>query len=142
MHINEIVDELHAMALDYLKHYFFVINDRVYWKKLLESTPYYTLWLDCSQNIALTEKGEVHSAHFSGKQQTLHNILFRTPSGNNVYVYHLSDDTNHDSVMAFKIIEDISILRFSTTICLFCGQIIVRNNINANIHYLKCTNWQ
>ena len=106
-HINEIIDELQSMASKYLQHYFFVINDRVYWKRFLDSSTNFTLWLDYSQNIAFKEKKQVQSAHFSGKQHTLHNTLIRNPNGNNIYVYHLSDDTNHDTLITFEVINDI-----------------------------------
>lgn len=59
---------------------FFVVNDKVYWKKMfLKNTQHHTLWLDYSQNIAFKEKRQVQSAHFSGKQQTLHNTIIQTP---------------------------------------------------------------
>ena len=50
----------------------------------------------------------MQSAHFSGKQYTLHNTVLQAPkNGKHTYIYHLSDDTNHDSVMTFSIIKDI-----------------------------------
>ena len=59
-------------------------------------------------NIKLTEKNQVQSAHFSGRQQTLHDSLIQHPDASHTFIYHhLSDDTNHDSVMTGKIIEDI-----------------------------------
>ena len=45
----------------------------------------------------------MQSAHFPGRQCTLHN----TVNGEKNYAYHLSDDTNHKSVMTFNIIVDI-----------------------------------
>ena len=54
--------------------------------------------MDYFQNIKLTEKNQVQSAHFSGKQQTLHDSLMQN-KGHHDYVHHLSNDTNHDSVM-------------------------------------------
>ena len=66
------------------------------------------LWLDYSQNIKLTEKNQVQSAHFLGKQQTLHDsLLFHKHK--NQYIYHLSNDTNHDSVMTSMILEETSL---------------------------------
>ena len=45
---------------------------------------------------------------FLSKQQTLHNTDLQSPyNGGNLYLYHLSDDTNHDNVMTFAIISDI-----------------------------------
>ena len=51
---------------------------------------------------------QVQSPHFSGKQHSLHNTIIKKPNDANViYVYRLLDDTNHDSVMTFEIIENI-----------------------------------
>ena len=102
-----IIDRLQQLAKNYLLHRFSVINDQIYWKEFLETTSHHTLWLDYSQNIAFTEKRQVQSAHFSGKQHTLHNTVVQSPDGENLYVYHLSDDTNHGSVLTFYIIKDI-----------------------------------
>ena len=68
---------------------------------------HHTLWLDYSQNIAFNKKKQVQSAHFSGRHHTLHNTIIQGPDAKILYVYHLSDDTNHDSVMTFHIIRDI-----------------------------------
>ena len=37
----------------------------------------------------------------------LHDTVLQKPNGENIYIYHISDDTIHDSVMTFHIIEDI-----------------------------------
>ena len=51
---------------------------------------------------------QVQSVHFSGKQHSLHNTIIKKPNDANVtYLYHLLDDTNHDIVMTFEIIENI-----------------------------------
>ena len=48
------------------------------------------------------------SAHFSGRQNTLHNTIIQAlENDEKKFVYHLSDDTNHNSVMTFCIIMDI-----------------------------------
>ena len=106
--VSSVVEELQKASLSYLQHHFFVVNDNIHWKKFLKDTSHYILWLDYSQNIAFKEKRQCQSAHFSRKQQTLHNTVLQSPyNGGNLYLYHLSDDTNHDSVMTFAIIEDI-----------------------------------
>ena len=69
---------------------------------------FFTLWIDYSQNLAFKEKKQAQSANYSGVQQTLHNTLIQEPfGGKRRYVYHLSDDTNHDSILTFNILEDI-----------------------------------
>ena len=74
----------------------------------MSETEHYTLWLEYSQNSNFTEKRQVQSANFSGWQHTLHNTVLQAPkNGKHTYIYHLSDDTNHDSVMTFSIIKDI-----------------------------------
>ena len=90
------------------------------------------MWMDYSQNIKLTEKRQAQSAHFSGKQQTLHDSLI-LHDNTYTYIYHLSDDTNHDSVMTLKIIEDI--IKFHPTI-IKTGQLTLRSD-NCSSQY-KC----
>ena len=47
--------------------------------------------LDFLENLALRPKNKAQSAHFSGKQHTLHCAIFR--SADTIFHYHLSDDT-------------------------------------------------
>ena len=95
---------LQKFAKDYLRHRYHTLLDKVYWDRYLSETNVPVVWMDYSMNINLTEKNQVQSAHFSGRQQTLHDSLIQRPGGN-TYIYHLSDDTNHDSVMTKLIIE-------------------------------------
>ena len=104
---ENIVDQLQLLAQRYILYRFFVINDKVYWKKFCQTTEHHILWFDYSQNIAFTEKKQVQSAHFSGRQHKLPNAVIQSPiESESVYVYHLSDDTNHSSVLTFSIIRD------------------------------------
>ena len=57
------------------------------------------------QNLALRPKDEVQSAHFFGKQLTPHCSIVNPV--NNRYHFHLSDDTNHDSIFVDHAIGDI-----------------------------------
>ena len=61
--------------------------------------------LDLSQNLSLRPKGEVQSAHFSGKQFTLHCTI--VDPVDHQYHFHLSDGTNHDGVFLDHVIGDI-----------------------------------
>ena len=79
--LHSIIDQLQQLAKNYLLHRFSVVNDKIYWKEFLEATGNHTLWLDYSQNIAFTEKKQVQSAHFSGRQHTLHNTVIQSPGG-------------------------------------------------------------
>ena len=58
--------------------------------------------LDFSKNLALKLKDEVQDAHFSGKQYSLHRSIVEP--GENKYVYHLSDDTNHGPVFVNEVL--------------------------------------
>ena len=93
-------------ARSYLLHRYHTLLDKVYWQRFQQETNAAIVWLDYSQNIKLTEKNQTQSAHFSGKQQTLHDTLIHH-NGVNRYIYHLSDDTNHDSVMTTEILSSI-----------------------------------
>ena len=48
---------------------------------------------------------EVQDAHFSGNQYYLHCAIVE--HGENKYVYHLSDDTNHDTAFVHEVLENI-----------------------------------
>ena len=93
-------------ARPYLIHRYHTLSDKLYWQQYLDETDSAVVWMDYSQNIKLVEKDQVQSAHFSGKQQTLHDTLI-VCNGKNKYVYHLSDDTNHDSVMTKEILQRV-----------------------------------
>ena len=104
----ELYEILLGMGRGYLKHRHSVATDKVYWQKFLEQTDKHVIWMDYSQNINLTPKYEVQSAHFSGRQHTLHDALIRSPASKEFkYVYYIGDDTNQDSVMTLIIIRDI-----------------------------------
>ena len=103
--------EVYSMLMDcapkYLEHRYYVVCDRVYWSKFKSETNNPILWLDYSQNIKITPKTDVQASYYSGKQQTLHDGLIQMPNGDLKYIFHLSDDTSHDSVMIDQIIRDI-----------------------------------
>ena len=107
--LSEIICKLRDSLKYYVIHRFCISNDKYYWKYFVEHSKFYTLWIDYSVNIALKEKKQAQSAHYSGKQSTLHNTVMQPPMGGEIrYIYHLSDDTNHNSILTFTIIEDIS----------------------------------
>ena len=64
--LRQVYDTLMNLAQRYLIHRYHVSTDRVYWEKFVSETDQYILWVDYSQNIALTPKFEVQSAHFQG----------------------------------------------------------------------------
>ena len=101
---ESIISQLQLLSEQYLLHCFFLVNNRCYWKKFLDKTGHHTHWLNYSQNTAFNKKKQVQSAYFSGRQHTLHNTVIQSPDSKILHVYHLSDDTNHDSVMTFHIL--------------------------------------
>ena len=60
--------------------------------------------LNFSQNLrfSLRPKDEVQSAHFSGKQFTLHCAIVEPVE--NRYHYHLSNDTKHDGLFVDQVL--------------------------------------
>ena len=104
--VRSVYQRLQNCARSYLLHRYHTLLNKVYWQRYLEEANSAVIWMDYSQNIKLTEKNQVQSAHFSGKQQTLHDSLIQN-KGHHHYVYHLSNDTNHDSVMTEAILNDL-----------------------------------
>ena len=104
--LQELYTKLEDIAVEYLLHRHSVVADRVFWAHMSETLEQPYIHMDYSQNIALKPKHEVQSQHYSGKEQTLHCTVLVFPDGNR-YLYHLSDDTNHDSVMTFEVLESI-----------------------------------
>ena len=90
------ISKLQGLTVPYLLYQFSVCCDTVYWKEFLFQTYHYVLWLDYSQNLVLKGKRQVQSAHFLGKQQTLHNTVFFNPNNQgHKLIYHFSDDTKN-----------------------------------------------
>ena len=42
--IQNIISQLLSVAMHYLVHRFFIINDFIYWQRFLSETEHYTLW--------------------------------------------------------------------------------------------------
>ena len=42
--IQNIISQLLSVAMHYLVHRFFIINDSIYWQRFLSETEHYTLW--------------------------------------------------------------------------------------------------
>ena len=137
--LHSIIDQLQQLAKNYLLHRFSVVNDKIYWKEFLETTGNHTFWLDYFLNIAFTEKKQVQSAHFSGRQHTLHNTVIQSPGGENLYLHHLSADTNHESVLTFYIMRHI-IHKHPELIerdFLSFDLITAKNNTNVSLHFSR-----
>ena len=88
-----------------MKHRTFVENMSSAFPEMKSNYDGKYIELDFSQNLALRPKDEVQSTHFSGKQLTLHCSIVNPV--NNRYHFHLSDDTNHDSIFVDHVIRDI-----------------------------------
>ena len=89
--------------------------------------------MDFSQNIALKTKNEVQTAHFSGKQQSLHCSIVIDENDASSYVYHLNDDTGHEPSFVDEVLNDI-FLRWN-----ICNETILLKSDNAPNQYKdKC----
>ena len=104
--VRSVYQRLQNCAKSCLLQRYDTLLDKVFWQRYLEEANSAVIWMDYSQNIKLTEKNQVKSAHFSGKKQTLHDPLIQN-KGHHHYVYHLSNDTSHDSVMTKAILNDL-----------------------------------
>ena len=68
--------------------------------------------MDYSENLSCTPKFEPQDAHFSSKQTSLHCTVATKPFiGEKFYLYHLSDDKNHDAAYTISVMEDL-LLKF------------------------------
>ena len=103
--VCKLVQKLRDIGPKYLKHRTYVDNCAVAFPLLKETYEGKFIELDFSQNLSLRPKDEVQSAHFSGKQFTLHcSIVEQTE---NRYHYHLSDDTKHDPFFVDVVLREI-----------------------------------
>jgi hypothetical protein len=93
-------------GLAYLKHKIIVDNDREVFPLLRSNHTGIFLHMDFSENINLQEKLQVQSAHFSGKQCTLHCTVMEPPNPYK-YIFHFSDDTSHDGAFVDLVMRDI-----------------------------------
>ncbi len=103
--LKEIVQKILTVADAYLKHRTYVDNISSTLPKLKGVYEGRYIELDYSQNLALRPKDEVQTAHYSGKQFTLHCAIVDPTEKR--YHYHLSDDTNHDAVFVDHVLRDL-----------------------------------
>ena len=103
--VNFIVQRLMVEGDSYLQHRSIVqnLNEKLPLIRAAFTGPY--VELDFSQNLAMKPKLEAQDAHFSGKQYTLHCSIVEPDDPK--YVYHLCDDTKHDSTYVHLVLEDI-----------------------------------
>ena len=105
--LRNIYKLLQDISIKYVEHRFYVTSDKFFWNQFTTTSEDPILTLDYSQNISLKPKYEVQAAHFSGRQNTLHCAYIQHKGEDTNYIYHLTGDTNHDSVLSMAIIEDI-----------------------------------
>ena len=89
----------------YLEHRSYVANCSTIFPLMKDGYEGKYIELDFSQNLALRPKHVVQSAHFSGKQFSLHCAI--TEPFEKRYFYHLSDDTKHDGIFVDLVIRNI-----------------------------------
>ena len=102
---NPVVKILLDRGESHLQYRFHVDNIAAVLPMIRESSSGKYIELDFSKNLALKPKHKVQDAHFSGKQYSLRRSSVEPYE--NKYVYHLSDDTNHDLVFLNEVLEDI-----------------------------------
>ena len=103
--VKDICQKILDTGNAYLKHRTYVDNVSSVFPEMKSTYDGKCIELDLSQNLALRPKDEVQSEHFSGKQLILHCSIVKPV--NNHYHFHLSDDTNHDSIFVDHVIQDI-----------------------------------
>ena len=103
--VHKLVAELSEARDKYLKHRTYVDNCNSVFPLMKETYTGKFVELDYSQNLSLRPKDEVQSAHFSGRQFTLHCAIVEPTEIR--YHYHLSDDTKHDAIFVDHVLRDI-----------------------------------
>ena len=103
--VCQLVEKLRCNGKVYLKHRSYIDNCSNVLPLLQEAYSGKYVELDFSQNLSLRPKDEVQSAHFSGKQFTLHCAIVEPVKYR--YHYHISDDTKHDPFFVDYVIWDI-----------------------------------
>ena len=103
----DIYDDLVASGERYLYHQSTVDNIKAVLPKILESVAGKYIEMDFSWNISLKTKNEVQTAHFRGKQHSLHCSIVINENDALNYVYHLSDDTGHDPTLVDEVLNEI-----------------------------------
>ena len=103
----DIYAEIVASGERYLYHRSIVDYLKAVLPKIQESFRGKYFKMDFSQNIALNTKDEVQTAHFSGKQQSLHCSIVIDENDALSYVYHLSDDIGRDPTFVNEVLNDI-----------------------------------
>ena len=91
----------------YLKHRMYFNNCSSVFPLMKEGYNGKYIDLDFSQNLALRPMDEVQSAHFSGKQFTLHFSVV-DPVHSRCY-FHISNDATHNPVFVDHVLRDIII---------------------------------
>ena len=75
--LKDLVEELEKCIVVYLEHRFSARNEEYYWKNFQSTGKFFTVWMDYSMNIDLTEKVQAQSGHYSGAQQTCHCMIIK-----------------------------------------------------------------
>ena len=98
--VSELVKRIIEESDKYLKHRTYVDNCNRVFPLMRDAYQGKYIELDFSQNLALRPKHEVQSAHFSGKQFTLHCVIVEPFDIR--YHYHLSNDLKHDGILSIR----------------------------------------
>ena len=128
--VKNICKKLLETADAYLKHRKYAHNVSTVFPETKYAYDGKYIELDFSQNLALRPDDEVQSAHFSGRQFTLHCTI--VDPVDHRYHFHLSDDTNHDGVFVDHVIRDIISIILKMKTCGF--------KVTMHLHSIKISN--
>ena len=82
------------MKQKYLMHRYQVLNDKLHWPNILNTTenqgPIYHF--NYSENLTQSYKYEPQSSHFNKQQYSLHCTVKHLKDAKHQYLYHLSDE--------------------------------------------------
>ena len=99
--IIDLAEDFASVRKEYLVYRYQIENDKFQWSRIVDTVSEYgrNYHLDYSENLQCSTKFEPQSANFNKDQYSLHCTVAHCFEERvyNKYIYHLSNDTNHDS---------------------------------------------
>ena len=103
---KEVTEKSMSIKWKYLSHRYQVSNDTYHWPQILSTTNELgpVFHIDYSENVTQAFKYEPQSSHFNKKQYSLH-CMVKHEGDKNHYLYHLSDEINHNFALKLNVIK-------------------------------------
>ena len=103
---KEVTEKSMSIKWKYLSHRYQVSNDTYHWPQILSTTNALgpVFHMDYPENVTQAFKYEPQSSHFNKKQYSLH-CMVKHEGDKNHYLYHLSDEINHNFALKFNVIK-------------------------------------